>query len=198
MEEKIDKLFEYFTSKILYNPEYKFSPHSREKVAIKNFAHFLEEKYGKFSIGPYWLFQYFTFQFNYWKDKKTRQGEGLAQIAWIIGNKALERWENKTNDYWYFCLVGLLNINQNIKLSEIKVLINDREELKNYIELVHSEEIEKKRYLNTDKGQVHCIQNTDLYNHKSEHCQNCKINPICKELLRINYPHISKVRGYEI
>ena len=58
------------------------------------------------------------------------------------------------------------------------------------------EEREKKRYHNTDLGLSHCIENTTLYNHKSDNCFNCIYKSSCKVITKTHFNNIYKNRIY--
>jgi len=201
LEQKVISIFEYYLTIISGQPDFKVKLHSREEVAVKNFCKFLFDKYGKFSIGPNWWFEYFTFQFEHWRDKQTRLGKGMAQISWVIGKKAFDRWMNKSEDYWYFCTEGLLKFNPQIKRSEIieiyeNSLLNSNKRDFKIISII--EEIEKKRFHNTDQGFTHCMTASTLFHHRSKLCILCKHKSSCKKLLKDNYSKIYEERGYEI
>jgi len=152
LQEQLILVFEYFIAKISGYQNFEAKLHSREKVAVTNFAKFLIDRYGEKSIGFDFLYKYFVFQFEYWRTKKTREGEGRAQIRWIIGDKAFKRWLNKDSDYWYFCQQGLLKKHSDIKYSDIAELLGEKEIEKDYIEIKTYEEIEKERYFNITKA----------------------------------------------
>jgi len=195
LEDKISILFEYFVSKVSSRKDYEFKPHSREKQAIKNFADFLISRHKK-SIGPAFLFKYFSFQFEYWNSKETREKEKLAQISWIIGKKAFERWLIKSHDYWYFCKNGVLRLN-GIKFSEAQKLLGVERNIVNFVEINDLEELQKNKFFNQKKGFVYCLNNTTLFNDKSIFCEDCRFKENCKNLLGINYPAVFERRGYE-
>jgi len=198
LEKQLILLFEYFISKVSGYQNFEAKLHAREKVAVSNFAYFLMGRYGEGSIGPYLLYHYFVFQFEYWRTKKTREGEGRAQIRWVVGEKAFNRWLRKDSDYWYFCTEGLLKKHVDIKYSDVIGLLGKTEIGFDYVEVKMYEEVEKQRYFNTTKGFMHDILNTTLYNHKSELCLGCKNKESCKELLKTNYRKIYDDRGYNV
>jgi len=197
LEEKIILSFEYFIAEISCRKDYMYAPYKWENKSIENFATLLKNKYGSNSIGVHWFFNYFCFQFEYWRTKKTELGEGLAYIEWIIGPKAFKRWEGKTKDYWYFCQEGLLNFNKEIKFSKFKIIIEGKS-IFDINKIRTDEEIEKGLYINQRKGFYNCLLYTTLFNKKSGLCQNCKFQENCKKIQRSNYPGIYKIRNNEL
>ncbi|HNQ20802.1 MAG TPA: hypothetical protein PKI46_07065, partial [Bacteroidales bacterium] len=69
---------------------------------------------------------------------------------------------------------------------ENKYSISELNEILNYqpsISLNKLEEIERKRFFNTDYALSHCISVTSGYNEKSEFCKMCKFSIECRKLL---------------
>jgi hypothetical protein len=199
IEDKIILSFEYFTSGITGHKDYELKLKRLEKVLVKNFSKFIINKYGEGSLGTRWFFNYFTFQFEYWRVKITRLGKsGRADISWIIGTKAFQRWENKPDWYLSFCSDGILHFHKDINYGTFKRLLGELPEGLNYQKIIYIEEVERGRFFNKEIGFVHCIQNTSLYQKESKYCSKCNNSKPCEELLKVNYPNIYKVRDVEI
>jgi len=188
--ELIINIYIYFYQKITGSLK-TYEPKDREKKLIENFIKKLDKEVGKGSWGFDYLFNYFAFQFEYWRDKETQIKS--FYLSWFLGNKAFDRWKNKNENYYYFCEEGILKeykINKNLLSSLILSTQKDFIQLKTYIE------IEKQRYYNEDKGFNHCLISTDLYNHRSTLCLTCKFKVDCKQTLKQIYPFIYEKRGY--
>lgn len=200
LEDKIELTFEYFTQQISNYKNQDFVPTFKEKKEIQNFAILLKERYFELSLGSTWFFEYFSFQFEYWRTKESRYYKGLAKLSWVIGPKAFTRWLNKSNDYLYWCRTGVLFFNKSLHKGDIDKLFNNKINIsflnKDNITQKNVEEIEKKIYLNTKQGFIHCLNVTTLFNNQSLTCLKCKFKNNCKLLLQNNYPNIYKERGY--
>lgn len=178
LNKKIALFYEYFYQKISFRENFSFKPTKRERKSIQNFISLLEDTYGQDSIGSYFLYDFFCFQFNYWQDKDTRLGsQGLARIEWLIGPKSFERWKNKTKHYKYFYKVNLLN-KVNLSFNEIEILIN-KEKLN--FSSKYEEDL-KEKYFNTKKGFLTCILYTSLFNEESIFCNKCLFSKKCEKI----------------
>src|SRR5579872_1528181 len=165
LEKKIETSYEFFYRKISGFPDWDFIPTEREKISILNFANKLKKFYAE-SIGSDWLFDFFSFQFNYWQGKYTRLGtSGLAKIEWLIGEAAILRWGVRPVAYKWIIRMNLFN-KISISLDEFNTTLGAKYEK----ELNIWEEDEKKRYFNTNKGFLNCLQKTTLYISRSPNC----------------------------
>lgn len=178
----------YFIRAIGYK-NYTTKPLSaNEKKVTEHFIQILQKQYSLSSIGPNFLFQYFTFQFQYYSTLKMRWGKWIM-LPWIIGEKAFKRWEKKKENWWYWCEKFLQE--KNVKFDEIV-----HREI-NGVTLNQWEELEKGKYFNTDKGLVNCLNHTTLYNSHSLFCMRCQFRRKCKYLLQLNYSLLAKRREDE-
>lgn len=181
----IVRFYEFFYSKKYGNKSYKFIPSPKADKAINNFLSKLDVKYNLITIGDHFLSRYFSFQFKrvegqIFKRFAGKDVGGKVQIYDIIGNKAYEYFEKRDVkfDYIIEIPVGIVKNHEPIELGN------------NY------EELEKKKFFNTEKGLVNCIEKTTLYNHHSSNCILCVNKNTCKELLKKNYKSIYDNRGY--
>jgi len=175
IKEHIGILYEYFFVKMTGWKNYKFRPSDNQEKQISNFVKLLHKNYHLLSIGPNFLIDYYTFQFKYWSELDTRF-EGKVMLNWVVGKKALDRWDNKQSSWNYFLqeFIKRFNIDKDIlvaKLNGVKIV--------NKIPL---QDIEKLRFYNTERGFVNCIEVTTLYNHRSKLCIFCKFKKDCKKL----------------
>lgn len=169
-------LFEYFFKKMTGWQKYKFSPSDNQKKQIESFIKLLHKKYSLFSVGPDFLIDYFTFQFNYWSQLDTRF-DNKVMFNWVVGKKAIERWDDKHKSWSYFLTDFIKD-----KGIDREVLFNKIAK-KTDISLMETSEVERRRFYNTDRGLLHCIETTPLYNSRSKLCILCKHKNDCKQLI---------------
>lgn len=189
-KESIVKGYTYFFNKII-NSHYSNLDlkRPREDKLIENFLKRANQRY-RYSIGVNWLFDYLSFQFEYWQGLETHRN---VSPTWIFGKKAFERFENRKDSYQYFYEKNILEPYFISKIDFVNLFSEDEEPNAKTNKV---EEIEKERFLNTQRGFIHCIQNTTMYNHYSSNCIKCVFKSDCKSILRQKMPEIANVRGY--
>lgn len=191
----IVQLYTIFYSKIYKNDKYVFVPSEKAEKQIYKFIEFLKSKYGLESIGVNFLITYFVFQFGYWLKLELEEKSNFSdriQLPFIIGNKAIERWQNRNVNFDWTLYQSNFVQQYKISTSQIKDLFkHDQVNITNL-----AEEKEKKKFFNADKGLLHCIDRTTLFNNRSAICITCKNKDVCKQLLKDNYLHIYIGRGY--
>lgn len=115
-----------------------------------------------------------------------------CRFSWIFGTKAIERYNKfghkKNAAIVRNCIKKDFDIKTDKKIGELKSV---------FLSVRRQEECFKSEFFNTKKALKWCIANTSLYYHKSSYCASCEFKVECKELLRLNYPKIYKVRGYD-
>lgn len=190
METLIRKTYQEFIRKLSNNPTFVYKADSKEESCINTFLKILKKEYGLESIGSAFIYNYFCFQLNYWKDMDTRFGKKIP-ISWFIGKKAFERWlVNPEQDLWHAHQTA----------DELGLYIDSIDTVNTTIvgisEITVSEEKEKERFYNTKRGFLNCIESTTLYNHNSNFCISCKFKKECMDLLRDNFYRIYLKRGY--
>ncbi len=184
--EDVIKYYQHFYIKKYGNDSYVFKPSTKALVQIEAFLINLHSEYKLETLGPVFLSRYFSFQFkriegqNFKRFSSVKGDDGKVQIYDIIGKKAYEYWINRDKE---FDFTMKLNLN---------LIIN-----KHIDTLSKAEEIEKKRFFNTDTGIANCLMRTTLYNHKSTSCILCIHKLDCKKILKVNYPQIYKHRNYD-
>lgn len=115
-----------------------------------------------------------------------------CRFSWVFGSAAIKRW-------------NALGMEKNVKMtqiylrSEFKIKGKEIHSALNevYSSIRNSEERLKQRYYNRKRGLDWCVANTSLFFHKSTLCASCIHKIECKKILKINYPKIYKLRGYE-
>lgn len=180
----IISFYEYFYSHKYGNSSYKFKPTEKAVEVIEKFLHYLDLKYKLVCLGKDFLTRYYTFQFKrvegqVFKRFSSKDKAGKVQIYDIVGKKAIEYWENRDVKF-DFTINMPINIDRKI----------------DYLSISISEEIEKKRFYNTDRGILNCLEKTSLFDHKSVICVLCSFKNNCKKLLEQNYHNIYIDRGY--
>lgn len=115
-----------------------------------------------------------------------------CRFAWIFGLAAIKRWNALgTETNVKLTRIGLKS-EFDIKGDKIKSILNNA-----YSQIRTSEELLKQRYYNRKRGLDWCIANTTLFFHRSTLCASCIHKIECKKVLKINYPKIYKLRGYD-
>lgn len=139
------------------------------KNEIKNFLTKLSKQQDLKCLGDWFCWNYVAFQFEYLVTLN-KQMEGRIPANWIFGPKALERWNNRNNEYWMYHVQTFLTSNNVVKPVEFVSI--DAE--KQY-------EQERRRFFNTDLGLFHC-QQFAKFSAKSPSCMICKNKKTCKEI----------------
>lgn len=180
LEEQILGSFDFFSIKTgnYYNYTYKLCK-GEDKVILK-FINFIRTTYGEISIGKHWLFDYFCFQFEYWRTKniKYKKGGGIIELSWVIGDKAILRWKNRVKDYQYFYKTGLLKYSSLTKGEYFSLFEQEKREVLNKKNII---DLERERFFNKDNGFLHCFQFA-YYNSNSKLCKICKFRSKCKDI----------------
>lgn len=190
MKAMIGDTYQTFIRKLWKKPSFVYNADSRDEACIQSFIKLLDKEYGIESIGRTFVYDYFCFQLDYWKNMDTRFGKKIP-ISWFIGKKAFERWKkNPEEDLWHayqtaneFGIhIGLIHTTGPVHMD--------------VLELKETEEAEKARFGDPAKQLVHCLETTTLYNHRSTLCISCPEKNACKALLKENFYKIYLKRGY--
>lgn len=115
-----------------------------------------------------------------------------CRFSWIFGTRAIERYNKLGHE------TNVRMVRKYLKKEfdvEIKKKIGELKSV--FLTVRKSEESFKSEFFNTKKALKWCIANTSLYYHKSSFCASCIFKSECKEVLKLNYPKIYKVRGYD-
>lgn len=189
-ENLVYKFYEYFYKKKHNQLSYKFKPSDKAKALTLKFIKKLDKHYNLKTIGEEFLWNYFVYQFNYWRNAELKAFYGKFRIDLIIGDKAFKRFKDDQYDNMWVTYG-----------SEIIDLYGLRKH-----DLIHhdtspkykttQEESIKLLHLNEDIGFLYCIENTTLYNYKHKACLMCNFKDECKKILKEKYPKIYERRGY--
>lgn len=179
LEEQVLWSFDYFSKKTNNYQNYTYKLGKGEDVTLLKFINFIRSEYGELSIGKNWLFDYFCFQFEYWRTKniKYTRGGGIVELSWVIGKKAIDRFKTRNNSYQYFSDIGVIKIYKISKEDYFSFFITKKE-----IPTSNRGNIERARFFNTEQGFLHCIENTSRYNIKFKECVLCKFRLKCKKI----------------
>jgi hypothetical protein len=140
------------------------------KKQINSFITLLQQKY-RGSIDNHFILHFIVFQFRNYENAKTRLGKGKVYVNWILGKKALKRWENKPENWFYWN-------NQFIKKYNISISAEGNEANIDSVKFTRS--LERNRFKNTEMGLIHC-QELDLFDKYCRECIRCTFNNICKK-----------------
>jgi hypothetical protein len=184
--EIIIKLFEYFYQEVYHRKNFEFIPSSKELVTIDKFVELLQEVN---SLGEYWLFKYFSFQFKYWSEMKYKKFDGVL-VSYILGIKAFERFDNKNKDSDYFVDEFI----RKYRLDSDKVFGSSYYK-KDLLKISVAEEIEKQRIFIHSMRLANCMLNTTMYNKLSEICMLCSKIRMCKIIQKEKYPEVYNLRN---
>lgn len=191
----IHYLYQLFYRKVYGNEKYIFNPTEAATKHLDKFVILLNEKYNLQCVGINFLITYFVFQFDYWTKLEIKQKSNWSdkiQLSYIIGDKAFVRWMIRDMNFdWTIHQSDFLKKYQ-ISTQEIKDFFKDEKTSL----LNKAEEIEKKRFYNTERHFLNCVEKTTLYNHHSPLCIICKNKIDCKIMLQSNYENIYIARGY--
>lgn len=188
----IHYLYQLFYRKFYGNYKYNFEPTENMEKHIVKFLELMDKKYLLESIGINFLLNYFIFQFDYWSKLTIKTYAERIQLNFIIGKAAVDRWKKRDIKFDYKILRSDIIQKYNININEIIQFFKE-EELN---QLNKSEELNKKRFYNTNKGFLICLTTTTLYYHKSSLCLTCKFKDECKRNLELKFNNIYIERGY--
>ena len=162
---------------------------AKDRKMILNFLQMLQNNYGLESVGENFLYNYFIFQLDYWSNLETHFNNTIS-LGWIIGKKALLRFEQRRDKNLYHSHVTAR------KLGVTKDMFFYSKENSDVVNLSTKEEVAKEKYYNSGRGLGECLESTTLYNHKSPFCVGCKFKSDCKAILKSEYTKIFILRGY--
>jgi len=169
MLELIKEVYEYIYSIISSNPDFEIVLNKQNKSVLESFTQQIEQEY-KGSIDENFIQAFILYQFLYYDDKKTRLGRGRVYLNWILGKKAIERWKNK-NEYWFYFT------EEYRKRLDIPIVVE--KQVVDYEKVELHKQRERKRFLGTPQGFLHCHELV-LFDKYSKECLSCKFKNNCK------------------
>jgi hypothetical protein len=195
-EQLVIDSFQFFKSNFLY-PDYVYEPSELDKRTISGFLDRLHKKYGLHSVGLEFMVNYFEAQFSYWLWRREhgmlKEGMKYVAISWVIGKKAWDRYFEHMVEFPQ----PFRDVRTQYEMFARPFFKPVSHTIDRYLEVHDFEEKEKARFHNQRAGMIWCLDETDLYYHKSEWCKKCVHSKACKQYLKMNFPQIYKARGYE-
>jgi hypothetical protein len=150
-----------------------------KKQDIQTFLWRLSRKTNLVSVGKNYIWNYLTYVIF----KKTQIRRWSAfKTSWFFSVGSVNQWFEK-NDDWY--------VYHGRWLSESKL---KQPVTTDNISPRNTEEIYRKKYHNTIKGFVTCLENTSLYDPESRYCKLCYKKLDCREILKTNNPELYDAR----
>ena len=140
----------------------------RTRKYLLNFYNVFNKQYGE-SVDENLILNFIVLQFRCYEHAKTRFGKNHIYLNWILGKKALSRWERKKDSwlYWNDEFIKRYNIDRP------KQICVNNEEGKNFFN-----NIERRRFYNTERGLLHCVE-LDLFDRYNKKCIHCRFKDIC-------------------
>jgi len=182
-------LYESLYQQLSLKSHFKFFPTVSDEILIEKFISWVNVS-KQSRANPDFLIAFFEFQFSHYSGVQTKYGKNQIMFNWVIGPKAIERFEKRTiSKRW---LVRLKN--KEIGLS-LKEALKPVKIIKSYENKIYDfEEKEKQRFYNTPKGLLYCLTTTTLYNPMSKLCNECNNKEDCLKVLENEYPKLYNKR----
>ena len=144
------------------------------------------------NIGEEFIRKFVEYGVQSWFNSgSTRDYSRAVRFSWIVGSAAIKRWNALPAETRTWCVRSSLKKEHKINTLKHKSQISEL-----LTKVRPAEEAFKSEFHNTNRGLAWCIANTSLFFHKSGLCTTCKFKENCKEILRIEYPTVYKLRGY--
>lgn len=184
---RLIKFYTYFFQRIYSYRDFEYDPNQRDIKILQKFAKRLDENV---SLGDQWLFEYFAFQFKYWAEKKYKRFNAVV-ISYIIGEKAIERFESNKNEHLSYFISEFIRKYQ----LNIDDLTQNKYYKRDLLNISKNEENEKLRIGDSYERILNCVENTTLFNIRSQVCVFCSKSKICKEIQQKKYPEVYRLRN---
>ena len=144
------------------------------------------------NIGEEFIRKFVQYGVQSWFNSgSTRDYSRAVRFSWIVGSAAIKRWNALPAETRTWCVRSSLKKEHKINTLKHKSQISEL-----LTKVRPAEEAFKSEFHNTNRGLAWCIANTSLFFHKSGLCTTCEFKENCKEILRIEYPTVYKLRGY--
>ena len=139
------------------------------KQEIDKFLVTLSKEQDLEALGDWFCWNYVAFQFSYYSSIRTRM-DGRYPANWIFGPKALQRWNERNQEYW------LYQVGKFMQECDIQIPVDYfSSNLENQFEQ------ERKRFFNSSLGLLHC-QQFSRFSEASPTCMICKHKKDCNKL----------------
>lgn len=165
-----------------------------DTTAWAKFIEIMESR--KVTIGEDFVRKFVEYGIQSWfnpDSNKDGRYNFTIRFSWIVGQKAIQRWDkfgNKTNvEITRNCLKQNFDIDTTKHTTKCNKMV---------VQVRPVEEKFKQEFFGTKRGLAWCVANTTLYHHRSPLCMRCPFKVECKEILKQNYYKVYKIRGYDI
>lgn len=177
-------LFQILANKLI-SSTFKLSKGGATIKVFRNALGKLEKKYGSLTRSR--IVDYVVCSAYPFRDR----GDNW-KVNQIFGPKSLERFTTDKGRQYY---EDRWLAEENLTRAGLMKLIEDRSEhpLSKYI-YVAAEESTKRGALNTELGFARCQSSTLGWSPESESCNQCDFQAKCKELTKLNYPELYRIR----
>jgi len=178
MDDRINyivELYELFYRDFTGNSKFKFVYSKQNLSLINSFISKLDHKYG-----TDWLFDYFGFQFQLRSTQDINPnfmfGKVKIMLSWVIGSKAFNYYLQASDEQKFYGRDYVRKRGIKNHFKEDTYFRFDSIDLKSY------HDRERRRFLNTDLGFIHCNDLKLSFDNKSKYCLICKNKKLCIRL----------------
>lgn len=177
------KLYEEFFRQVTLRSYFSYFPKLNDKILICKFIRWVNvNRASKANVA--FLIGYFEFQFSHYSGVETRYGKNCIMMNWLIGAKAIKRFEERNvSKRW----LVRLKLKEEVGLNLNKLFKENVKTKKTIVRLYPQEEQDKQRFYNKPEGFLFCLTTTTLYNPLSELCLNCVNKIDCMKVLEVDY-----------
>lgn len=178
IREQIILFYQVFYIDYLNRQNYLFVPSKQEEKTINKFIQFLEEKYtGSYNYNL--LYNFFSYQFFHYSKKEAIKSRSYLKIGHVVNEKAINRFNSAFDSQKQKGIEYA--ISRSIFLNDfIEIIDFDKKDVK-ISKLNNLNEIERKRFWNTEYGFSHCISLGIEFSVGSPTCFECDFKLECKE-----------------
>lgn len=143
---------------LTYSDEYTFT----NKKVLKSLELFVAKM--PVGAGDDWLYNFTVFQFAHYSSQKKRHER--LYINWIYGDKALKRWNERTEQQSYYAgrFAAKIGLRRQLEKMDATEYMNT----------------ERSRFEEASRQLIHCHELT-LFNDRSAVCRNCSFYISCKK-----------------
>lgn len=169
----------------LLNPDFKFSGGGATARTLTNFLDLMEKEFGVVTaerIVDFCICAAYAF-------RNTKNWT----IKQIFGKSSINRLKDRKHGTEYYEDNWLSEVS--LTRSDLIAMVDDRSKhpLAKYI-YVASEEISKKRLLNSDVGYIRCQSSTLGWSPLSDSCCQCRFAETCKKETQRKFPELYRIR----
>lgn len=156
MKQDIVNIFNYLSIKV-FNQKFSNISNKHLELFLSHYNEVLTKDF---------IWNYVAFQMSYWYNLQTKY---KIALNWFFGEKAIQRWDNKSESALYYTQLFLNKLGIERPISYYKT------DLRSKFEEVRA------RDFNTDKGLENCLIEA-FYSECSSYCKTCDFKDICKQM----------------